>query len=71
MRLKFKYTVEDLGEGIVTTHWKNYNIGHKLVGLKMHGFRPVSVEFSKKELEYIMENPNYLNLVYGALRFDN
>lgn len=70
MRLKFKYTVDSLGEGIVTTHWKNYKIGSKLVGLKLEGQRPIAVEFTKEDLKVLMEQPNYLNHVYQALKSD-
>lgn len=68
MRLKFKYTVDSLGEGIVTTHWKNYKMGQNLVGLKLDGKRPVAVEFTKEDLETLMNQSNYLKHIYNALR---
>ena len=43
-------------------------VGSKLVGLTYDRKRPDSVSFSKEELKYLVDNPQYLKVLINALR---
>lgn len=70
MYLKFKYRVDLGDEGKVVTMSRFFKIGKKLVGLQVQGARPVTVEFNKEELEYLISKPRYLEHIKNTLKND-